>query len=110
MVKGEELVYDNEFRYASEILSDQYAITFDPHYQNIISTLEEELGYSPGSIKAQPYKLNIYPKGGKFNMHKDTPRSDNMIGTLVLCLPSKFTGGEFILYKNGYPMEFDWVT
>jgi hypothetical protein len=108
--KGTELVYDKDFRFANELLSDKYAITLDPYYQNIISTIEDRLAYSSGSIRAEPYKLNIYPVGGRFKMHKDTPRSENMIGTLVVCLASEFTGGEFILYKNGYPIEFNWAT
>ena len=38
-------------------------------------------------IIAEPYSLNVYQVGGKFAKHKDTPRGDDMLGTLVICLP-----------------------
>ena len=40
-------------------------------------------------IGAELYKLNIYSAGGFFNKaHVDTPRSDQMFGSLVVCLPT----------------------
>lgn len=45
-------------------------------------------------------KLNIYQSGGKFARHIDTPR-DNVLCTLILELPTYYTGGEFILYGAG---------
>lgn len=44
-------------------------------------------------ISAELYSLNAYQQGGKFLKHKDTPRGDDMVGTLVICLPSLFKGG-----------------
>eukprot|EP00931_Biecheleriopsis_adriatica_P115509 TRINITY_DN91297_c0_g1_i1.p1 TRINITY_DN91297_c0_g1~~TRINITY_DN91297_c0_g1_i1.p1 ORF type:complete len:355 (+),score=56.19 TRINITY_DN91297_c0_g1_i1:589-1653(+) len=44
-------------------------------------------------IVAECYSLNVYRKNGHFLKHKDTPCGDDMLGTLVLCLPSYYTGG-----------------
>lgn len=44
-------------------------------------------------LVAERYSLNAYEKRGKFAKHKDTPRGEDMLGTLVLCLPSLFEGG-----------------
>eukprot|EP00930_Biecheleria_cincta_P058230 TRINITY_DN44089_c0_g1_i1.p1 TRINITY_DN44089_c0_g1~~TRINITY_DN44089_c0_g1_i1.p1 ORF type:complete len:659 (+),score=131.70 TRINITY_DN44089_c0_g1_i1:63-2039(+) len=44
-------------------------------------------------IVAERYSLNVYRQKGHFLKHKDTPRGDDMLGTLVLCLPSYYTGG-----------------
>lgn len=59
-------------------------------------------------IALEPYSLNVYEKGGRFLKHKDTPRGNDMIGTLVVCLPSLFEGGRLIVAngidegKDGY--------
>ena len=53
------------------------------------------------SIRAERYKLNIYSTGGHFKAHVDTPRSKEMFGSLVVCLPSQFTGGELVTRHQG---------
>ena len=53
-------------------------------------------------------KLNIYRKGGFFKSHVDTPSHDNMIGTLVVCLPSPHKGGELIVSHDGLEHVFDF--
>jgi hypothetical protein len=45
-------------------------------------------------ISLLPYKINVYGEGGFFKRHVDSPRDvKNMIGTLVVCLPSEHEGG-----------------
>jgi alkylated DNA repair dioxygenase AlkB len=48
-------------------------------------------------IRAELYKFLIYEKGDKFKAHKDTIRSTNHIGSLVVSLPSFYEGGHFAL-------------
>ncbi|KAF8425078.1 hypothetical protein L210DRAFT_3567602 [Boletus edulis BED1] len=43
------------------------------------------------------YKLNIYGKGDFFKAHKDTPRSQDMFGSLVVVFPSAHEGGQLVL-------------
>jgi hypothetical protein len=43
------------------------------------------------------YKLLIYEKEGKFAEHKDTEKEENMFGTLIVQLPSVFTGGDLVV-------------
>ena len=38
-------------------------------------------------------QLNVYCEGDFFKSHIDTPHGTDMLGTLVLCLPSPHTGG-----------------
>src|SRR5262249_1628565 len=51
---------------------------------------------------------NVYTDGGHFAPHKDTPRGNDMFGTLVVCLPSRFRGGELILSHRGVVQKYDW--
>jgi len=62
-------------------------------------------------LNAMPYKLNVYGEGGFFKPHRDTPvDSKRSVATLVICLPSKFEGGEFIVQrKNSKIKVFDWA-
>ena len=60
-------------------------------------------------IRAELYKLNIYSgPSGKFKAHVDTPRSETQIGSLVVCLPSKFKGGVLSVSHQENTVRFDW--
>ena len=63
---------------------------------------------SSTSIRAELYKLNVYSAGGHFKPHVDTPRSADMFGSLVVCLPSKFTGEALVTRHQGRQVTFDW--
>lgn len=53
--------------------------------------------------------LQVYSgPSGLFRTHVDTPRSANQIGSLVVCLPSQFKGGDLIVGHNGLEVNFDW--
>ena len=59
-------------------------------------------------MRAELYKLNIYARGGFFKAHVDTPRSEKMFGSLVVCLPTQFTGGELIVRHHKEEIKYDW--
>ncbi len=40
-------------------------------------------------------------KGDLFKAHKGTPRSENMIGSLVIIFPTDYQGGSFVLRQDG---------
>lgn len=44
-------------------------------------------------VRASTYKLLLYETGGHFLPHRDSQKEDGMFGTLVVCLPSVYTGG-----------------
>jgi hypothetical protein len=50
----------------------------------------------------------IYTDGGHFAPHKDTPRGNDMFGTLVVCLPSQFANGQLVLSHRGVVQKIDW--
>ena len=59
-------------------------------------------------MRAELYKLNVYGPGGHFKAHVDTPRSQQMFGSLVVCLPSQFSGGALLTRHRGVETVFDW--
>ena len=45
---------------------------------------------------------------GLFRDHGDTAQSAGQIGSLVVCLPSRFEGGNLLVGHHGQAVEFDW--
>lgn len=43
-----------------------------------------------------------------FKPHQDSPRGKLHVGTLVICLPTPFEGGQFVLRRGGHEHVFDW--
>ena len=62
--------------------------------------IEDKL--APGRcVKLHPYKVNIYGEEGFFKPHVDNPSDHNMMGTLVICLPSSHKSGELLVNHDG---------
>lgn len=59
-----------------------------------LDRIRHDLGLPDGRrLKAQLHNLLVYGPGQFFATHQDSEKADDMIGTLVVNLPSKFTGG-----------------
>lgn len=73
----------------------------------LLDTIEATL--SPGvHLDAHLTDVLTYEKGGKFLRHKDTPRSEDLIGTLVVGLPIEHGGGAFVVDDGRGAQTFDW--
>jgi hypothetical protein len=48
-------------------------------------------------LKAQLHNMLVYAPGQFFVPHQDSEKTDDMIGTLVVSLPSQFSGGAMVL-------------
>ncbi len=59
-------------------------------------------------LSARLTDVIIYKKGDKFTRHKDTPRSVDLIGTLIVGLPIEHTGGTFVVDDGRGAKRFDW--
>ncbi|KAL3469173.1 hypothetical protein BJX99DRAFT_241925 [Aspergillus californicus] len=117
--RGEKDVIDPEYRKAGQINVDEFATSFHPADFGILEIVGQVLLPSISDekdnqlqfrkIKAELYKLNVYSgPSGLFRKHVDTPRADNQIGSLVVCLPSGFTGGSLLVEHHGQKVQFNW--
>ena len=113
-------VVDSEVRLAYEVKSEGFKFETEnkatrflgmrmigdfPGGRSIKKHIEETL--TPGRyVSLDRYKLNVYSKGGFFKPHVDTPSGNEMIGTLVLCLPSPHRGGELCVNHDGLQHAF----
>lgn len=79
-------------------------------FDSILFSIQRQFG--DNTLTLVPYKLNIYKTGGFFKQHVDTPTDgEKMIGSLVVCFPSKFQGGDLIISHGdcNFKANFDHV-
>lgn len=109
---GKRTRYDRMVRDALHLQAEKGGFrveNFDPESAGILNTIDRELvPHDPNPISAELYTVNVYTAGGHFAPHKDTPRGSDMIGTLVVCLPSQFGNGKLVLRHRGVMQKFDW--
>jgi hypothetical protein len=64
--------------------------------------ISRDLGLPPQSeLRAELHNLLVYAPGQFFSVHQDSEKIDGMLGTLVITLPSRFSGGEFVVVHHG---------
>src|SRR5947209_6376511 len=109
---GRKTRYDRTVRDALQIKAEGGAFSvlhFDPAAAGILEQIRRELApHVPGALTAELYNLNVYAREGHFAPHKDTPRGSDMLGSLVVCLPSQFSNGAFVLKHHGVFKTYDW--
>jgi hypothetical protein len=67
-----------------------------------LERIGEDLGIPTASrLKAELHNLLIYAPGQFFAPHQDSEKADDMIGTLTVSLPSRFTGGIMSIEHHG---------
>ncbi len=80
---------------------------WNPHLRVQLEAMKAKLGLSgSGTLTATLDKLTIYGPGQFFTVHRDTEKSDTMIGTLVVVLPSHGTGGAIRIEHQGKRVEY----
>lgn len=78
-----------------------------PVLQAQLAQIQRHLGLpAEGRLDAVFDKLLVYGPGQFFAPHKDSERSDDMIGTLTVELPSAYSGGAFVVAHRGQRQEF----
>ncbi|KAI5236827.1 hypothetical protein E4T43_08378 [Aureobasidium subglaciale] len=77
--------------------------------ENVSDDTDVETEATTLGVRAELYKLNVYSgPSGRFKAHVDTPRSETQIGSLIVCLPSEFEGGNLSTTHQENTVEFDW--
>ncbi|KAL5510509.1 hypothetical protein EMCRGX_G006068 [Ephydatia muelleri] len=95
-----ETVADKTYRDALKLEPDRFVTDFSVSSTSILFEIKK-LVPQICNIRTQLNKLNIYGAGGHFRSHMDTPKSKEMFGSLVVCLPTQFTGGSLVTHHHG---------
>jgi predicted 2-oxoglutarate/Fe(II)-dependent dioxygenase YbiX len=69
--------------------------------RDILATVKYELGLpNAAELTADIHSLLVYEPNQFFLVHQDSEKDNSMIGTLVVTLPSSYTGGELMVGHN----------
>jgi hypothetical protein len=100
--RGEDTLTDPEVRDTWEIPAGLVRATWDPGVlRDFLATVKEELGLpNAAELYVDLHSLLVYEPGQFFLRHQDTEKTDEMIGTLVVTLPSAYAGGELMIGKG----------
>jgi hypothetical protein len=103
--RGRKTRYNRAVRDALQLKAEGGAFSvpdFDPLAAGSLDQIRRDLlPHDPTPLTAELYSLNLYTRDGHFVPHKDTPRGSDMIGTLVVCLPSQFSNGALVVKHHG---------
>lgn len=66
-------------------------------FRSILERVAIGIGCPSDRLQAVLYKLLIYEPGGFFSPHRDTEKTDGMVATLVISLPTHGTGGQLVI-------------
>jgi hypothetical protein len=97
-------VVDPQARRSWQLLPDQFSIT-NPEFTTdtlgqILTHVALQLGVGEDRpIRAELYKFLLYEGGCFFRPHRDTERLPGMFGTLIVQLPSVYTGAELRVHS-----------
>ncbi|PBK99926.1 hypothetical protein ARMGADRAFT_985887, partial [Armillaria gallica] len=109
--RDSEEVLDDTYRKALKLDTIFFATTLDLQMTKILDQIRVDLmdGYLSTEKRIRPelYKLYIYGEGSFFKSYKDTPRSENMFGSLIIVFPTGHQGGGLALRSHGKEWVFD---
>ncbi|MGF1600192.1 MAG: 2OG-Fe(II) oxygenase [Acidimicrobiales bacterium] len=103
--RGEETVLDRRVRDTWEVARSRVRI--DKRRWNrtlipVIDTLRRDLGLPDScQLRAELHSILVYEADQFFAPHQDSEKADDMVGTLVVILPSNAAGGELIVRHRG---------
>jgi predicted 2-oxoglutarate/Fe(II)-dependent dioxygenase YbiX len=100
--RGAETLTDPDVRDTWEIPKGLVsAVWNDASLTDILTTVKDELGLPHrAELTADLHSFLVYEPGQFFLAHQDSEKDDFMIGTLVVTLPSAYTGGELVVGRD----------
>lgn len=103
---NQHMINEN-YRKAKTIHTNDFETTFD--INQLYSYAEDLFNHDPKyyTISIEKYKINMYEQGGFFKPHKDTPRSHEFVGTIIICLQNEFSGGNLHFKHQDTELEIN---
>jgi len=107
--RGQETLVDTEVRRTWQIDASRVKLG-GRHWQktidDIVSRAALGLGVN-GKVNAELYKLLVYDADSFFISHRDTEKAAGMFATLVIVLPSEYSGGELLIKHQQQQVKLD---
>lgn len=100
--RGEETLTDPAVRDTWEIPKGLVRIEWGDAFGAVLEAVRDALGLSPSCrLTADFHSMLVYEPGQFFVAHQDSEKDDAMIATLVVMLPSAYSGGELVVHHGG---------
>lgn len=99
----DQTLLDPSVRDSWEIPGDRVEISprWQPVLDKALVRIRRDLGLAMDcELEARLHNLLIYSRGQFFATHQDSEKEDGMIGSLVVGLPSRFSGGDFEIHHH----------
>lgn len=109
--KGTKTLVNTKVRNAFELAPRRFTLTnpeWDQAIQQLTPSIATKLGLPTDRLEARLYKLLLYGKGGFFLPHRDSEKSDRMVGSLIIALPTPFSGGTLAVRHQGETQRMDF--
>ncbi|KAI0080855.1 hypothetical protein K474DRAFT_1636833 [Panus rudis PR-1116 ss-1] len=110
--KGTRTVVDTSVRDTWEIDGSQVSFK-NPQWATFMTEVVKHVCQALGvniaasAPRCEIYKLLLYQTGSHFLPHVDTEKTNGMFATVIVVLPSEFTGGEAHLTHSGLSAVYD---
>ena len=107
--RGEQTLVDTNVRRTWQIDANRVRIAgrhWEGTLEAIVARAAEGLGVT-APVVAELYKLLVYDQGSFFVSHRDTEKAPGMFATLVIVLPSLYTGGELLVRHQDRQVRLD---
>jgi len=76
-------------------------------FTKILEEFKQGLGLPKESkLEADLHSLLVYEPGCFFNGHRDSEKAEGMVATMIVLLPTEYTGGELIIEHDGERHSF----
>lgn len=103
--RGEQTLLDRQVRDTWSIPKSRVKIDqrqWNRTLRPVLEGLRADLGLPDGCrLKVELHGMLVYGPGQFFQPHQDSEKADEMIGTLVVTLPSAFEGGAIVVEHQG---------
>ncbi|MDF3055760.1 MAG: 2OG-Fe(II) oxygenase [Gammaproteobacteria bacterium] len=95
----EQTLLDENVRNTHEITADKLQVIIgDTVLSEMLGDVRDALGFDADSqLVPHLHNLLVYGPGQFFDKHKDSEKLDHMVATLVIVLPSRHIGGDFVI-------------
>ena len=107
--KGTETLIDTDVRRTWQVGAEQIRLSGKAWGQDLsvmVTQAAAGLGVT-GSVAAVLYKLLVYDTGSFFVRHRDSEKAPGMFATLVVVLPSDYSGGDLLVRHKGREVRLD---
>ena len=103
-------VDDESYHSARQVDPECIKITnpsWDVSLTKLLRTAGLQLGVNPAHVRAELDMMLLFQRGSCIDRCRNADEDDNVLGTLMIQLPSVFTGGEVRIWDNNDDEESD---